>query len=205
MKLIAFEGIDASGKKTQSIMLYEYLKNNGYKVAIESFPRYNTPIGQLILKSLRKEINLSLEAHHMLYEVDRMDYMDTMNRLEKEKYDFLILDRYTHSNVAFGVANGLSYNWLNILQEYVRKPDIVFLLDLTVEESMRRRKARRDKFETDLEFLNKVRMAYTILAKNDFTIIPLWVEKSSPKLTHEAVISHLKREGLIKWKLKLRY
>lgn len=198
MKLISFEGIDASGKETQSKMLYEYLQKKGYKVVFESFPRYDTPIGSLIKKILLGEVKVTSEALHMLYEVDRIDFMEEVEQLEKQNYDFLILDRYTHSNVAYGVANNLSYNWLNLLQGYVRKPDIVFLLDITVDKSMERRQDREDIVEGNMELLNKVRMAYTVLAKNDPTIIPMWIGKSSPEQTHETVIDYLKREGFIK-------
>lgn len=198
MKLISFEGIDASGKETQAQMLYEYLKGKGFNVAYESFPRYYTQVGKLIKKSLKGEITLTPEAHHMLYEVDRMDFMGYLNELEELGCDFLILDRYTHSNIAFGVANGLSYNWLKMIQEYIRKPDIVFLLDITVEESVRRRGDRRDLFEKDLELLHKARMAYTLMAKHDPTIFPLWVGKSSPEQIHEAILYHLRGKEIIK-------
>lgn len=197
MRLISFEGIDASGKETQALLLVKYLKDQGYNVAFESFPRYHTQVGKLIKQSLEGRAALTLEAHHMLYEVDRMDYMAELKNLEDFKYDFLILDRYTHSNIAFGVANNLSYNWLNILQEYVRKPDLVFLLDIPTEESVRRRKEREDLFEEDLELLNRARMTYTLLAKNDPTIIPIWVGKASPEQLHETIIYHLKRKGFI--------
>lgn len=198
MKLISFEGIDASGKETQAKMLYEYLSKQGYKVEFVSFPRYETPVGNVIRKALKGDIHLTTEAFHMLYEVDRMDFIEKIEELESCGYDFLILDRFTHSNIAFGVANNLSYNWLNILQSYIRKPDITFLLDITVDESVKRRQNRQDKFEEDLEFLNKARMAYTLMAKNDPNIIPIWVGKSSPEQTHEIIIDHLQRKGITK-------
>jgi dTMP kinase len=198
MKLISFEGIDASGKETQAKMLYKYLKEKGYNVAFESFPRYDKSIGNLIGKTLRGEVTLTPEALHMLYEVDRIDFMERIEQLEECGYDFLILDRFTHSNIAFGVANNLSYNWLNILQDYVRKPDITFLLDITVEESVKRRKNRGDDFEKNLEFLNKARMAYTLMAKNDPTIIPMWVKESTPEQLHEVILTHLQGKEFIK-------
>lgn len=198
MKLISFEGIDASGKETQAKMLYKYLKEKGYNVAFESFPRYDKSIGNLIGKTLRGEVTLTSEALHMLYEVDRIDFMERIEQLEECGYDFLILDRFTHSNIAFGVANNLSYNWLNILQDYVRKPDITFLLDITVEESVKRRKNREDDFEKNLEFLNKARMVYTLMAKNDPTIIPMWVKESTPEQLHEVILTHLQGKEFIK-------
>lgn len=198
MKLISFEGIDASGKETQAKMLYNHLKEKGYNVAYESFPRYHTQIGKLIKQSLKGEVCLSPEAHHMLYEVDRMDFMDQLNTLEKLGCDFVILDRYIHSNIAFGVANGLSYNWLCMIQEYIRKPDIVFLLDIPVEESIKRRENRQDLFEKDLDFLNRARRAYTLLAKNDPSMIHLWVGKSSPEQLHEAILYYFHEKVLTK-------
>lgn len=197
MKLISFEGIDASGKETQAKMLVKHLTTNGYKVEFVSFPRYEAPIGELIKQALRGRYNFTMEALHMLYEVDRIDYMGIIEELEKQEYDFLVLDRFTHSNIAFGVANNLSYNWLNILQEYVRKPDIVFLLDIPIEESVKRRGKREDIFEEDLELLNKARMAYTLLARNDPTLIPLWVGKSTPEQIQETILYYLRGKGFI--------
>ncbi len=197
MKIISFEGIDASGKETQARLLNSYLKEKGYNTAFESFPRYDTELGKLIKKSLEGKVTLTPEAHHMLYEVDRIDFMKTIEDLEKSGCDFLILDRYTHSNIAFGVANNLSYNWLNILQEYVRKPDIVFLLDISVEESIKRKEQREDLFEKDLEFLNRARRVYTLLAKNNPTIIPIHVGKANPEQLHEAIIYYLQRKEFI--------
>ena len=85
-----------------------------------------------------------------------------------------------------------------MIQEYIRKPDIVFLLDITVEESVRRRGDRQDLFEKDLELLHKARMAYTLMAKHDPTIFPLWVGKSSPEQIHEAILYHLRGKEIIK-------
>lgn len=198
MKLISFEGIDASGKKTQAELLKKYLTEQGYKVELESFPRYETPIGSLIKKALADEIKITPEALHMLYEVDRVDFTERLEQLEKLNYDFVILDRYTHSNIAFGVAHNISYNWLSLLQSYIRKPDITFLLDITVEESVRRRNIRRDKFEEDLDYLDRVRRAYTILAKNNPSIILMWMGKSSPEQINEVIIDHLRRKKFIK-------
>ena len=59
-KFIVIEGIDQSGKKTQSILLRNRLKKNGYKVGYISFPKYNTSIGKLVKKCLHDD-SFSLE------------------------------------------------------------------------------------------------------------------------------------------------
>ena len=47
-KLIVIEGTDCSGKNTQSKLLQEKLKKDGYKVVEMSFPMYDTPTGKII-------------------------------------------------------------------------------------------------------------------------------------------------------------
>ena len=46
-KIIVIEGIDGSGKETQSKMLVDYLNNHGYKAIEFSFPMYETPTGKI--------------------------------------------------------------------------------------------------------------------------------------------------------------
>ncbi len=47
-KLIAIDGVDSSGKQTHTEMLYEKLKNDGYKVKRISFPAYESPSSSLV-------------------------------------------------------------------------------------------------------------------------------------------------------------
>ena len=53
-KIIAIEGIDGAGKKTQSEMLVEYLKGKGVSAEVLSFPDYNHPLGMVISDYLHK-------------------------------------------------------------------------------------------------------------------------------------------------------
>ncbi|MGA4519271.1 dTMP kinase [Solibacillus silvestris] len=160
MKIIAFEGIDASGKETQAHLLTAWLQGQGYNVYQESFPRYDTPVGRLIKDHLQGEINLNDEAFHMLLEVDRQDFMTTVRNMEQNGTDFMVLDRFTLSNLAFGKAKGLDPAWLTKLQEKVIQPDITFFVDISVETSFERRSGGRDKYESDNELLRKARFNY---------------------------------------------
>ena len=162
MRVIAFEGIDAAGKATQTELLTQSLRNAGYTVATVSFPRYDQPIGGLIAKYLAGEITLHPNAVHMLFEADRQDYMTCMEQLE-EVFDFLVIDRYILSNLAFGVAKGLDIMWLRRLSMGVRIPDATFLLDVPPFASFKR-KDKRDIHEKDATLLGKARTAYKALA-----------------------------------------
>jgi len=77
----------------------------------------------------------------------------------------VIVNRYTPSNLAYGMAHGLSLQWLEHLEEDLPKPDLVFILDITAQTSFMRKKKRRDFHENDQNYLDRVRRAYVRLGK----------------------------------------
>lgn len=164
MKIIAIEGLDKSGKHTQTKLLTEYLKTLGYKVVQSEFHRYDTPTGQLIMKWLKKEWNVDQKTIELIMSADKQAQQQWFNQLEEEDVDFLILDRYTTSQQVYAEANGIDPNWTNELQKYMRKPDIEIFIDIPAEESMRRKgkhnNGENDRYESDLELLNCVRQLY---------------------------------------------
>ncbi|WP_186381054.1 dTMP kinase [Paenibacillus xylanexedens] len=190
MKIIAFEGLDASGKATQTKMLVEGLRGRGFSVVSESFPRYEEPIGKLIQSWLKGEVNLTPEAAHMLYEADRQDFMQALEQYEDAGFDYLIIDRYTLSNLAFGMARGIDLGWLSSLQEQVRKPDTTIILDVAPYESFNRRPERRDRNETDAKLLHRSRGAYDFLSRNaaDHPNLVLLDASGTKQDVHEAIL-----------------
>ena len=60
-KFIVLEGIDQSGKMTQTMLLIKQLSKQGYKVKSMSFPMYNTPVGKLIKRFSPKTSPISSE------------------------------------------------------------------------------------------------------------------------------------------------
>ncbi|GEA16816.1 thymidylate kinase [Moorella sp. E308F] len=194
MKIIAFEGIDASGKATQAEMLATALQGRGYRVMVQSFPCYESPIGQLLKKWLRGEIGLAPQAVHMLFEADRYDFWAKKPVLELEEYDFIIFDRYTLSNLVFGIVNGLYYSWLEAMQNDLPKPDLTFILDLPVELSFKRKK-NRDRFEKDEELLQRVQDTYIKIGNylvdrcND--LVRIVNADNPPELIHQEIISYV--------------
>jgi dTMP kinase len=83
----------------------------------------------------------------------------------QEKNSVLIMNRYYHSNLIYGIANGMKQKWLENLDVGLPKADLVILLDVTQRESFRRQKTNRDKFEKNEEFLRKISKIYHITAK----------------------------------------
>lgn len=167
---IAIEGPDKAGKATQSKLLKDYLVGKGLKVEAISFPRYDTEIGQIILQELKSK-NPNKYALHMLFEVDRYLFEKEYSKLN---CDFLILDRFNLSNLAYCRALGMDVDWVRGLQRYQMKPDITFLLAASADLLYDRREDNRDKYEEDIEFQQRVVESYVMLASllKNVRIIP---------------------------------
>jgi dTMP kinase len=157
--LIAFEGLDQSGKQTQAERLRDRLVSSGRSVRLLSFPDYHTAIGAEIARALRGERAYRADVMQLLYVANRYEWRDEILRL-KEAGDILLCDRYVASSVAYGEAQGLDVHWLTELQKYLPQPDITFLLDIPPEVSAGRKTADRDAFERDLSLLARVRESY---------------------------------------------
>ena len=163
-RLIALEGIDQAGKKTQTSLLARSLRREGFKVAILSFPIYTTDSGRLIRSFLAGRAKVSPNVLHMLYSLNRWEKLETITGLLK-KSDFVLCNRYTPSNLAYGEARGLNLEWLSGLDSGLPEPGAVFVLDVPVPRSFSRKTARRDVNEKDRAFLDKVRRNYRIFAR----------------------------------------
>lgn len=163
-RFIALEGIDQSGKKTQMQLLVRRLRREGSRVSTLSFPVYGSPSGQEIRAFLQGKRKYPFQAIHMLYSLNRWENRDVViGKLRGS--DFLISDRYTASNLAYGVARGLDSEWLVGLDKGLPLPDTVILLDVPVSSSFNRKLLNRDVHEGDRNLLVRVRRTYLTLAK----------------------------------------
>ena len=157
--LIAFEGLDQSGKETQARTLGSRLEQNGYRVRPASFPDYETPIGREIRQALDGQREFGPDVMQLLYVANRFEWRP---RLESwlAAGDVVVCDRYRASSIAYGEAQGLDAAWLDDIQRGLPVPAITVLLDIAPETAVRRKSSGRDKYERDLELLGRVRMSY---------------------------------------------
>src|SRR5437763_1157271 len=92
---------------------------------------------------------------------DKQAQQKWFEELEEEGVDVLVLDRYTGSQQVYSKANGVSPMWTQVLQQYMRQPELELFIDVTAEESMRRKgkhnNGENDRYERDFELLSKVR------------------------------------------------
>jgi dTMP kinase len=162
--LIAIEGIDQSGKRTQSNLLAREFSTRGYRTSVWDFPDYTTPIGRQLRAYLAGKNQLDYHAVHLLYAANKWERSLELNH-EIANGRYLIVNRYSPSNLAYGLAHSLPLDWLRSLENGLPKADMVFVLDVTPQTSFKRKTEKRDVHEDDHEYLKKVRNAYLWLAK----------------------------------------
>jgi dTMP kinase len=157
--LVAFEGLDQSGKQTQAGLLRDRLEANGRTVRLMSFPDYDTVIGGEIGRALRGERQYGADVMQLLYVANRYEWKQTLVDAVGAG-TIIVCDRYLASSVAYGEAQGLDAEWLLTIQKYLPQPDVTILLDIPPDVSARRKQAGRDKYEQDLALLGRVRDSY---------------------------------------------
>ncbi|MEE8383934.1 MAG: dTMP kinase [Nitrosopumilus sp.] len=162
--IIVIEGGDQAGKLTQSTLLKKALKKRKIKTKVFHFPDYKTPIGKEIRKYLDGKRKFPPQVIHCLLAANRWEKLNEILAAQ-EKNSVLIMNRYYHSNLIYGIANGMKQKWLENLDAGLPKADLVILLDVTQKESFNRQKTHRDKFEKNEEFLRKISKIYRIIAK----------------------------------------
>lgn len=163
-RLIAIEGIDQAGKRTQSELLANEVRDLGLYVFVLNFPDYTTPLGEKLKAYLAGKVQLDLHSLHLLYAANRWELAREMAH-RVERGGVVIVNRYSPSNLAYGLAHGLPSAWLNSLEEGLPKPDVVVVLDVTPRTSFIRKVRERDLHEGDLAYLRRVRKAYLRLAR----------------------------------------
>jgi dTMP kinase len=163
--LIAFEGLDQSGKETQARRLGEAVRHMGRPVQLVSFPDYGTPIGAELGRALRGEHDYSPDVMQLLYVANRYEYKPRLAAWLASG-TVVICDRYVASSVAYGETQGLEASWLVDVQRHLPQPDLTILLDIAAETAASRKQSGRDRYESDLALLSRVRESYRRQASN---------------------------------------
>jgi len=162
--IIVIEGFDQAGKRTQSELLAKALRTKKLKCKIFSFPDYSTPLGKEIKYYLSGKRKFPPQVIHCLLAANRWEKLKEIQEALSKNY-ILIMNRYYQSNLVYGKANGLDLKWLSNLDAGLPKEDLVILLDVRPKDSFTRKRIRRDKFEKNKQFAQKIIHTYRILAK----------------------------------------
>ncbi len=157
--LIAFEGLDQSGKQTQAERLMAVLRGSGYRTEFLTFPAYETAIGIEIEHALRGRRDYQPDTLQLLYIANRFEFKPRITEWLAAGA-IVVCDRYLASSIAYGDAQGVDAAWLTDIQRLLPQPSLTLFMDMTPEVSLTRKQADRDKFERDMPLLGRVRESY---------------------------------------------
>lgn len=159
---IVIDGLDGSGKGTQTKLIKEKLEADGKKVLLLDYPRYGEASAYFVEKYLNWGFwkNVSAKLASIFFALDRYD--DSFNFKDRtSEYDYIISNRYVSANMIHQTGKIWSpqeridfLNWIHEL-EYeicgIPLPDRVIFLDVPPDVSQRliEKKEKRDYIQGD--------------------------------------------------------
>lgn len=149
MFFVVFEGLDGSGKSSLMKMLDQHLRSLSYEPVLTREPG-GTEVGDALREIiLKKQANAPVaRAELLMYEASRAQHVELVIKPSLAKKKWVLCDRFSASSVAFqGGGRSISIEqvvWLNQFATDNLIPDLTVLLDLSVEESRKRRLQRSD-------------------------------------------------------------
>lgn len=201
---VTFEGIEGCGKTTQINHLASFLRGISRSFLVTREPG-GTEIGEQIRQILLTSDSVGMEpmAELFLYAAARVQHLSQAISPALREGKIVLCDRFADATVAYqGFGRRLDLAWVEEMNARAMgnvKPDLTFLLDLPVEEGLRRawkrmenRTAKEDRFEKEsLEFHQRVREGYLILARRDPQRIMILDGMRDEQILHQEIVSHL--------------
>jgi dTMP kinase len=170
--LITFEGVDGCGKSTQILMLKDYFDKKNLKCSVFREPG-GTAIGEKIREILLDSQNSKMDpkTEFLLFAASRAQLVYEKIKPALESGEFVILDRYIDSSVAYqGFGRGLGKKVVIFINEFATQlvyPDVTFYLEIDEKTFEIRRKEKRDRIELEnIDFIKKVMQGYSEIASS---------------------------------------
>lgn len=172
---VVFEGIDGAGKSSLIEKVKEHYLQQGVDVLALREPG-STQIGEEIRKLILHE-TMSPKTEVMLFFAARAELVETKIKPALNKGTLVLLDRYSLSTYAYqGAGRGLDVPILIEINDFATNhldPDVAFVIDVPVDVALKRSK-KTDKFDNEtVEFFERVRETFVMLAKvyNGFVLL----------------------------------
>ncbi len=196
---ITFEGSEGCGKSTQIKTLVSYLQNKGFECVLTREPG-GSPLSEKIRELLlhaKEGHSMSSRTELLLFEAARNQHVIETILPALRQGKIVISDRFYDSTTAYqGAARKLEMddvNWLNNFATEGLTPDLTIILDIPVEEGLRRAKSR-DENKTDrmgaqeVAFYEKVRAAFLKLAEDSPERVVVVSTSGTKKETFEKIV-----------------
>ena len=176
---IVFEGVEGCGKSFQSKKLYDKLKSYNVDTILTREPggtKSSELIRNLILKDYftkNSKEKFDKYTDTLLYLAARNEHIKNKIKPALIKKKIIICDRFVDSTIAYQVhGKKVDINFINNIHEKILQgvtPNIVFILKVSMESSLKRLKKRKTKNRYDnfpQSFYNKAQKSFIKLAKN---------------------------------------
>ena len=154
--LIAFEGIDGTGKSTQLQLLADVLKEMGCPVHVTREPT-NGPYGKRIRELYVNRSLCTPEEELELFLLDRRQHVSDFIGPHLDAGHVVLTDRYYYSTAAYQGAAGMNIDEIFLKNDFAPKPDLVILLTLDPEISISRIQGGRGDELNDFAQLDQLR------------------------------------------------
>jgi dTMP kinase len=172
---ITLEGPEGSGKTRQIVPLADYLRQQGLPVLVTREPG-GTSIGDQV-RAILSDLNNSAmrpNTEILLFQASRAQLVEQVIQPHLHAGGVVLCDRYADSTLAYqGYGHRVDLEQLKVLIHFATgglKPDLTFLLDIDVQEGLRRKTRggewnRLDAY--DLDFHQRVRQGYFQMVREE--------------------------------------
>jgi len=154
--LIAFEGIDGTGKSTQLQLLAEFLTARGCEVLVTREPTDGV-YGQRIRKLYTDRSRCTPEEELELFILDRKEHVKNVIIPQLNEGNVVITDRYYYSTAAYQGVTDKDIQEIFKKNSFAPTPDLVVLLTMAPEVSIARIQEGRGENLNDFEQLDQLR------------------------------------------------
>ncbi|MDB4826860.1 dTMP kinase [Gammaproteobacteria bacterium] len=167
-KFISFEGGDGVGKTTQINLARQYVEKLGHTPVVTREPGGTMLSEQIRGLVLESSAGITPVTEVLMMFAARAQHTSEVIEPNLAAGKWVLCDRFTDASYAYqGGGRGLPDELIDVLAEIATnglEPDLTLLLDLDVEEGVRRshlRDSPLDRFESEaIEFKNRIRAAY---------------------------------------------
>ncbi|MCP4500947.1 MAG: dTMP kinase [Deltaproteobacteria bacterium] len=161
-RFIVLEGSDGAGTTTQAAALKAVLEERGHKALVTCEPSTGW-IGKRIREELRgaPPSEDGYKTLALLFAADRLHHVATEIQPALEEGVHVLCDRYLLSSLVYQGLH-VDEDWVRALNREAQKPDVTFVLDVGVETSLARQKARGAQKEIydDTDSLTRIQDRY---------------------------------------------
>jgi dTMP kinase len=144
-KLFTVEGTDGSGKSTQVMLLYQWLRSQGYLVFLSEWN--SSSLVKATTKTGKKRRLLTPTTFSLLHATDFADRTEREVISPLKAGAIVLADRYIYTAFARDVARGGDREWVRQLYSFAVKPDLAIYFRVPIDVSVDRLLARRVKLK----------------------------------------------------------